>query len=335
MSARVYVAITRTEFELLFTPAARQALADLAELVHAPEGPDERAELPERLGDDYDIVVTSWATSPLHPERFLGGRLRLIVHAAASIRWLVPRSVLEQGVRVCQAGAEPQAVPVAETALALALVLLRHVHTYDRQLRASRDWTASRTPELGRDLTSRRVGIIGLSRTGAQFLRMVQGHGVAGIRLYDPYVDEARAAELGVELVSLAELFACCDVVSIHAPVTDETRGMIDAEHLARLGDGAIVINTARSALIDTDALVAELATGRISAGLDVFDTEPLPADSPFYGLPNVVVLPHVGAATIETRHGQGNGVVAELQRHLTGQPLRDEVTLDRYDRLG
>ncbi|MGO1972805.1 MAG: hydroxyacid dehydrogenase [Propionibacteriaceae bacterium] len=335
MSVRIYVAITGAEFNLLFTQEAQAALAGLAQIVHAPEGPDERAVLPQQLGAEYDIVITSWVTDPGHPDRFLGGRLQLIVHAAASIRWLVPRWVLEQGIRACQSGAEPQAVPVAESALALTLVLLRHVHRYDRQLQGSRDWTASRTPELGRDLAARRVGIVGLSRTGTQYLRMVQGLGVRGIRLYDPYVDHARARELGVELVPLDELLASCDVVSLHAPVTDETRGMIGAEQLGRLRDDAVLINTARSALVDTEALVNEVTSGRINAGLDVFDTEPLPADSPFFGLPNVVVLPHVGAATIETRHGQGAGVVAELRRHLTGQALRDEVTLDRYDRLG
>ena len=335
MNVRIYVAITRAEFDLLFTPPTQDALAALGEVVHAPEGRHERAVLPERLGEDYDIVVTSWATQPGSPERYLGGRLQLVVHAAASIRWLVPHWVLEQGVRACQAGAEPQAVPVAESALALTLVLLRHVHRFDRQLQASRDWRASRTPELGRDLAARRIGIVGLSRTGAQYLRMVQGLGVTDIRLYDPYVDATRARELGVELVSLDDLFATCDVVSLHAPVTYETRGMIGAEQLARLADDGVLINTARSALVDTDALVAEVTSGRINAGLDVFDTEPLPADSPFLGLSNVVVLPHVGAATIETRHGQGEGVVAELRRYLTGQPLQDEVTLDRYDRLG
>lgn len=335
MNVRIYVAVTADEFDLLFTAEAQAALAGLGEVVHASEGPDARAVLPPRLGADYDIVVTSWATDASHPDRFLGDRLQLIVHAAASIRWLVPRWVLEHGVRACQAGAEPQAVPVAESALALTLVLLRHVHRYDRQLQTSRDWAASRTPELGRDLAARRIGIVGLSRTGTQYLRMVQGLGIRGIRLYDPYVDRARARELGVELVPLDELFASCDVVSLHAPVTDETRGMIGAEQLGRLPDEAVLINTARSALVDTEALVAEVTSGRINAGLDVFDTEPLPAGSPFLGLPNVVVLPHVGAATIETRHSQGEGVVAELPLHLAGRALRDEVTLDKYDRLG
>ena len=109
---------------------------------------------------------------------------------------------------------------------------------------------------------------------------------------------------------------------------------MLDAAMIGRLREGAIVVNTARSAVIDMDALTAELVSGRLSAGLDVFDVEPLPADSPLYGLDNVLITPHVAGGTVEARFAQGAGVVDEIAAHLAGRPMRYEVTPEIYQRL-
>src|SRR5699024_1217756 len=132
----------------------------------------------------------------------------------------------------------------------------------------------------------------------------------------------------------LAELCASSDVLAIHAPVTEQTRHMLDADLSGRLRDGAIVVNTARSAVIDMQALTEELVSGRLSAGLDVFDVEPLPADSPLYGLDNVLITPHVAGGTVEARFAQGAGVTEEIAAHLAGEPMRYEVTPEIYHRL-
>jgi phosphoglycerate dehydrogenase-like enzyme len=213
-------------------------------------------------------------------------------------------------------------------------VLLRNVHQHDRALQSTRDWVAGGTGRLGRSVHAQRVGIVGLSRVGRQYARMMRGLGVTQLAAYDPYADPTTAADLGVRLVGLEELTATSDVLAIHGPSTPETRRMIGAAQLAALPDGAVVVNTARSWLVDEVALAAELRTGRISAGLDVFDTEPLPADSPFYGLDNVVVVPHVAGGTVEARRLQGQIVVDEIGRFLAGEPLTNEVTAAIYDRL-
>lgn len=329
---RIFACMSRAHLDLMFTPEAQRRLAALGTL----EGANDAAvvEPPPELGNDYDAVITSWSTGRDHPERFVGSRLGLLVHSTGSIRGIVPRTLLEQGVRVAQGGVSPMARAVAECATGLTLMLLRHLHLYDRQLQSSRDWVASRTPDHGLSVPGRKFGIVSLSRVGWHNVDMIKGLGATVIRAYDPYADPERAREQGVELVGLDELFSSSDVLVVHAPTTDETKGMIGKEQLALLADDSVLINTARSVVIETEALLAELTSGRLRAGLDVFDVEPLPADSPFYGLPNVIVLPHIAGATIDDRYDQGDVVVAELERFFAGEPLVHEVTLDAYDQL-
>ncbi|HMO57270.1 MAG TPA: NAD(P)-dependent oxidoreductase, partial [Roseiflexaceae bacterium] len=125
------------------------------------------------------------------------------------------------------------------------------------------------------------------------------------------------------------------DIVTLHAPVTPQTLGMLGAAEFALMRDGALFVNTARGRLIDHAALLAELQAGRLHALLDVTDpTEPLPLDSPFYALENCVVLPHMAAVTIEARRRQGMMVVDEIERFLAGEPLHFQVTPDRWDTM-
>lgn len=327
---KVYVAIRPDEFDRLYTPQAQERLRSLARIeLAAGEG---RVALPDDVASGYDAILTSWSTAPFQPGTVRGPRLRLAAHTAGSVRGLFPRGTLENGLRLTQGGAAAMAPAVAELSITLVLALLRNLHRHDRELWTSRDWAAAREPELGRAFSARRVGIVGLSRVGRHFASMARGLGVATVAAYDPYADPASAG--GVELVGLDELFATCDVISVHAPSTDETRRLVGARQLAALPDGAVVVNTARSWSVDQDALLREVASGRLLAGLDVFDEEPLAADSGFLGLPNVIVTPHVAGGTVEARHQQGDIVVDELARFAAGEPLRHEVTVDAYDRL-
>ncbi|MGS2618953.1 hydroxyacid dehydrogenase [Micromonospora sp. LZ34] len=328
----VCVVVAPDEYDLLFAPATRQRLHDLA-TVDFGDG-DRATMLPPAAADRFDVVITSWSTTPFSPDLLRGGRLRLALHSAGSIRRLFPAEVLQAGLRVCQAGAAAMAPAVAEMALTLTLALLRNLHRHDRALWTGRDWAAARQPVLGRALAARGVGIVGLGRTGREYARMVRAMGASALRAYDPYADPAVAAAVGVELVGLAELFRRSDVVAVHAPSTPETRHLVGRRELAALPDGAVVINTARSWVVDEQALLAELVAGRLSAGLDVFDTEPLPSTSAFLGLPNVIVTPHVAGGTMEARQMQGRLVVDELYRFVAGERLEHEVRVEAYDLL-
>ncbi|MEZ4656266.1 MAG: NAD(P)-dependent oxidoreductase [Caldilineaceae bacterium] len=141
------------------------------------------------------------------------------------------------------------------------------------------------------------MGVVGAGYTGRETIWRLKALG-AEVWVHDPYLADARATELGVHKAELDDLFRDCPIVTMQAPPTDETHRMIGARQLALLRDGAIFINTARSHTVDQGALLAELRTGRFLAALDVFDQEPLPEDSPFRQLDNVILTPHVAGAT-------------------------------------
>lgn len=329
---RMYVAVRPDEFDVLFARETASALCSLGEIDFADgEG---KVPVPEDIASAYDVLITSWSTEPFPPERLHGPRLKLAVHAAGSVRGLFARDTLGHGLRLAQGGADGMAVAVAEMAVTLTLVILRNVHTHDRALQAGRDWVAGGSGQLGRSIHTQRVGIVGLSRVGIQYARMMRGLGVSRLAAYDPFAPAELAAQHGVRLVGLGELCRTSDVLSLHAPSTPDTRQMIGADQLRALPDNAVVVNTARSWIVDESALLAELKTGRISAGLDVFDTEPLPTDSPFFGLPGAVLMPHVAGGTIQARHRQGEIVVEEITRFLRGEGLQHEVTPENYDQL-
>jgi phosphoglycerate dehydrogenase-like enzyme len=327
---RIHAPIGVETYELLFTPREQARLAALGELTVAPVSSSE--ELAGRL-DGVDIMVSAWGTPTIPVPAAVDGGVRLVAHAAGSVRKLAPRELIEHGVQLTQAAAA-MAPAVAEMALTQALVLLRHVHQHDRVLQTQRDWRGAKAPGLGSALTSRIIGVVGASRAGVEYIKMVRGLGAADVRVYDPYLPESAAVELGVRRVELDELCAECEVVAVHAPTTPETHHMIGVRQLAALPDGAVITNTARSWVVDQDALLVELRTGRIRAGLDVFDVEPQPADSPFLGLPNVLVTPHEAGATVEARHRQGQITVDEVERFVAGAPLQHAVTVETYDRL-
>jgi phosphoglycerate dehydrogenase-like enzyme len=325
---RILVGIPEHVRRDLFTGDEWSRLARTGEVDVLPAGSQQ---LPADVNSRYDVFVSGWQSPPLDVPG--GDRLKLVVHSAGGFRPVLRPSVFEAGIRVSQAGSDPMAHAVAECAVSLTLGILRELHTYDRAMQATRDFDASRRPELSTSITGASHGLVGLSRTGQWHARLLGGLGCTDLNAYDPYWRQQEAASLGVRLVSLDEAMAC-DVVALHAPVTPETIGMIGRAELARMPDDAVLVNTARSAIIDMDALTTELVSGRLRAGLDVFDEEPLPNDSPLYGLPNVVLTPHVAGGTVQARHAMGRAVVDEIERFAHALPLKFEVRPAEIARL-
>jgi phosphoglycerate dehydrogenase-like enzyme len=274
-----------------------------------------------------DVLITGWGSRPLPADP--GERLKLVVHSAGTIRSLIPAELLDRGLRVSQASAG-MAQSVAELAVFMTISRLRDLDRVDRVMTGQRDWFGADVG-LGRTLAETTIGVIGASRVGRAYLKLVVAAG-AEVLLHDPYLDETEAKQLGARLVPLDALLSESAVVALHAPVTAETRSMLGAAELARIPDGGVVVNTARSALVDTAALLAELRTGRLSAALDVFDEEPVPADSEWWRLPNVLLTPHLGARTAHSRRTQGAIVVDEIRRYCAGRELRHEVFPATYD---
>jgi len=177
------------------------------------------------------------------------------------------------------------------------------------------------------------VGLLGLGYVGrrsAALFRAVK----AEVYAYDPYVSAEQMAAAGVRKAGLREIMSQCQVVSVHLPVTPETHHMLGAKELALLQDGCVFINTARSWVIDQDALLAELRRGRFWAALDVFDTEPLPVDHPYRTLDNVVLSPHVAGMTRDSYYGLTATMLEEIERFFRGEPLHHQVTREALERM-
>jgi D-3-phosphoglycerate dehydrogenase len=215
-------------------------------------------------------------------------------------------------------------IAVAEHALALTFALARHVAEGDRAIRAGQ-WAGAQ----GIELAGKTAGVVGYGGIGARFAGLLEAVGMRVVA-WTPHPDPARLTGPAQRFVPLAELMATCDVVSLHLMLTDDTRGMIDEPLLRSMKPGALLVNTARAELIASGALAAVLADGQVMAALDVFETEPLPADSPLRGLPNVILSPHQGYNTPESLERMLDAVVANIENYLAGRPA-SIVTGPRY----
>lgn len=331
-TTRILVAIRPSLYKELFSAEADKQLLSLGQLTR--QSRDDRLTSSElaKLVPGQDIVITGWGT-PVFDADVLAAAdcLQLIAHAAGTVKRMLPPPVFAGGSRVTHAAAA-MASGVAETTLLLIMLSLRQFHKIDRAFH-ERGWAAAKSMALGHEVAGNRVGVIGAGHTGRAIItRLSALH--AEIWLYDPYLSEAAAAQLGARKVELEPLMRRCSIVTLQAPSTAETYRMIGAEQLSWLNDGAVFINTARTHLIDEAALLAELRTGRIHAALDVFEREPLPNDSPFRGLENVILTPHVASHTPETHLRQGQIVTDEVTSFLLDGRLRYEVTIDMLDTM-
>lgn len=190
---------------------------------------------------------------------------------------------------------------VAEFALTLMLSVLKNLPLQDAAARRA-SWDRVST----RELTAKTVGLLGFGRIGRRVAELLKGFDV-NILAYDPYPNEQAAAERGVKLVSFDEVIAQSDIVSLHLPYMDSTHHIIDAAAIARMKDGAYLINTARGPLVDEAALAEALMSGKLTgAGVDVYETEPILPDNPLIPLTNTVMTPHVSALTYETNYNGG-----------------------------
>jgi phosphoglycerate dehydrogenase-like enzyme len=297
---------------------------------HSEERDITSAELAERIAP-IDVVITGWR-SPKFDEQVLSAakKLKLVVHSAGSIRFMLDDNAIGNGFEVSTVAAA-MAPPVAETTLLFAMLFLRRTHEQNQALHAGEDWMTVKAAGMGEEIAGQTIGIIGAGHVGRAVIRLLRCVD-SNVHVFDPYLSESTAREMGaVKVDSLDELLSTCRIISLHAPATPQTHHMIGRRELALMRDGAFLINTGRSWTIDSDALLAELRTGRIKAALDVFDEEPLPVESEYRKLDNVILTPHLGAATIQCRFRQGRMTVEEVQRFCEGKPLKFAVTRAMY----
>lgn len=304
---------------------AEVRLRQIAE-VREPVGETLDANEVDGLIEGASAVLTGWGTPSLvdalsNPDCSVG----LVAHTAGTIRHLVPAESLGDGLRVSHA-AGIIASAVAELVIGEAITMLRQVRQHDAALRRGDNWRELLDRYPGRLLGSQTVGVVGSGYVGQKVIGLLRAFGCR-VLVFDPFLSEERATELEVERVDLDVLFAQSLVVTLHAPVLPSTLRMVGARQLALLQDNSLFINMARGALVEDDALQAELQSGRFRAVLDVFEQEPIPTDSPYLLLDNVVVTPHIAGRTKDTHLLQGRAMVQEIERYLSGQPLQYQVT--------
>lgn len=312
-------------FQHFFTDDSLNKLGEVASWNRSAlreDSPELRSEIA-----NADVLMTTWH-SPFITADMLGqeSRVKLIAHCGGEVKSRVAEDVFET-VMITNA-ADPMARGVAEMALGLMLTLVRRIPDYAAEMRSG----VSRTNEYvseGETMLGRRVGIVGFGRIGRAFAKLLPPLGVE-VLVSDPHATSDSVAAYDAKLVQLDELVSSCSVVVLCAALTPETRGMFDKRRLSRLRDGSYLINVARGGLIDLEALLSELRTGRITAALDVTDPlEPLPPDHELRKLPNVILTPHIAAGGIEMRQAIGATAVAEVIRFAKGEPLLNRVTTE------
>ncbi|MFE5242690.1 MULTISPECIES: hydroxyacid dehydrogenase [unclassified Streptomyces] len=328
---RVVVAVPPALRAQFFTAGVWRELERAAELTVLDDHSD-RAAVAAALPGARALIL-SWRAPRVDAGLLRAAdRLELVAHTGSAVAPYVTEEVFRRGILVTQAGDE-MARPVAEVALAFTLSLLHRVHRFDHALRGGATWAEASEAPPRHEIHGSDIGVIGASRTGRAYIAMVRAMG-ARVAVTDPYLSEADARALGVESVPLDTLLSRSRIVAVHAPVTEETHRMIGARQLALMPDGAGLVNTARSWLVDEDALLAEVRSGRLDAAIDVFDAEPLPVDHPLRTLPNVLLTPHQAAGSVECRQRLGASAADEVLRLLAGRPPAHAVTVDALTRL-
>ena len=210
----------------------------------------------------------------------------------------------------------------ADLAMALLLAVARNVVTGDAFARGPGYVDSDPGRMLGRDVFGATLGLVGLGRIGREMARRARGFGMT-LLYTQRHRDEEAEAELGARYASMADLLAQSDFVSLHVPLTAETRGLIGEKELRSMKETAFLVNTARGAVVDPDALLQALGEGRIAgAAVDVTEPEPLPRDHPLLRQPNLVLTPHRGTGTVQTRERMARMALENLQAGLGGRPL-------------
>ncbi|QKT07786.1 phosphoglycerate dehydrogenase [Gordonia sp. X0973] len=301
-------------------PSTVEALGDDVE-VRWVDGPD-RPKLLEAVTDADALLVRS-ATTVDAEVLAAAPKLKIVGRAGVGLDNVDISAATERGVMVVNAPTS-NIHSAAEHAIALLMATARQVPAADATLK---DHTWKRSSFSGVELFDKTVGVVGLGRIGQLVAARLAAFETKVIA-YDPYVSAAKAAQLGIELVSLEELLERADFITVHLPKTPETAGLIGADQLAKTRKGVIIVNAARGGLIDEQALADAIASGQVwGAGLDVFNSEPC-TDSPLFELDQVVVTPHLGASTAEAQDRAGTDVAKSVRLALAGHFVPDAVNI-------
>lgn len=276
----------------------------------------------EQIVGDYDGLAVRSATKVTAHLLEKAARLRVIGRAGVGVDNVDLAAATRRGVVVMNTPGG-SSITVAELALSMILALSRHVAAATGSVQAGK-WEKKRFQ--GHELAGRTLGVVGIGNIGSVLVARALALGMRVVA-FDPFISAEAAAKLGASLVDLDALWREADVVSIHVPLTDKTRHLVDATALGKMKKGALLVNCARGGIVDERALADALRSGHLGgAGLDVFEQEPPPADHPLYGLENVILTPHIGASTEEAQSAVAVAVAEQLADYLVRGVVRNAV---------
>lgn len=288
-----------------------------------------REELLEVIGDYEGLVIRS-ATKADRELLLAGKKLKVVARAGVGLDNVDLKTASERGIIVCNAPFG-NVNSVIEHTMALILACCRKLIPADASLKSGA-W--DRGSYKSSELQGKVAGVIGLSKIGGGVATRLKAFGCDVIGA-DPYISEKRAADLGVRLVSLDELIKTADIITVHVPLTDETRNLISTEQLAAMKDGVALFNTARGGVIDEQALFEALESGKVSsAGIDVWSEEPPKTDKvkQLIGHERVLSMPHLAASSVEAQINVAIDVAKDMVRYINEQPLTYAANIPRFD---
>lgn len=330
---RAALAMAADAAAAVLDPTARAALREVCDLAPETTLDDLTTERAREVLADVEILVTGWGCPPLDAAVLAAApRLRAVVHTAGSVRGHITEACWDRGIEISSAAAA-NALPVAEYTVAMILLSGKRALESARRLRVER-----RGPDLlatPRDVGNygRTVGILSASLIGRRVIELLQPYDFE-VLLHDPYVTDEDAAGLGARSVSLGELFTRSDVVSVHTPLLPATRGLVSRELIGAMRPDAVLVNTARGAVVDQEALTEAATQGRVRAVLDVTDPEVLPPDHPLWTCDNVTITPHL-AGSLGNEWGRLTDLaVAEIRRWASGGGFAHPVRRERLAHL-
>jgi D-3-phosphoglycerate dehydrogenase / 2-oxoglutarate reductase len=280
---------------------------------------------PEELAaviNNYDAVVVRGATKATAASFENATRVKVIGRAGSGTDNIDKAAATKKGVVVMNTPGG-NTVTTGEHAVALIMALARQIPQATASMKAGK-WEKNKF--MGTELTDKVVGVVGLGAIGKVVAERALGLKMVVVA-YDPYVSKEDAGRLGVEMVTLDELYRRSDFISYHTPLTPETKGMINAASIAKMKDGVCLVNCARGALVDEAELLAALQSGKVKgAALDVFSVEPPPPDLPLLAHPNVILTPHLGASTTEAQEKVAVLIAEQICDFLKKGTIRNSV---------
>jgi len=317
--------------DLIYMQQERRELEVLADFYAPPQTRESILENRSLL-QDVEVIFSGWG-APMMNKAFLDAapKLRAVFYGAGTIGYCTSEAFWDRGIIITSAYAG-NAVPVAEYTLGVIMLSLKNFWRFVADSRNGAEMGNHTRQVPGCFRTT--VALVGCGMIGRRLLALLKPFDMRCI-VYDPFLTEEEAAQLGVELCTLDEAFATGDVVSLHAASKQETRGMITGNHFFMMKQGATFINTARGQIVREKEMIAALEMrSDLTAVIDVVDTEPISVDSPLLKLPNVLYTPHIAGSLGPECGRLGQYMVQEFKRYLAGAPLQWQITREMAARL-